>query len=129
MSGGVSPFAFIEGALDRGDHLRDDPEALAALWPNASVIVLDDDGRAFADDRKALRIARGAELGGGPGTTIFLGLRDGEAWFFANASTLSLHASQRVDLRSAAAHWPAWARNTNRRWCITTSRNTWPIKA
>jgi len=103
-----SPFAFIEGALDRADHLRDDPAALGALWPNASVIVLDDDGRAFADDTKALRIARGGELGGGPGATTFLGLRDGEAWFFANASTLALHASQRVDLRSAAAHWPAW---------------------
>lgn len=108
MNGGAPPFAFIEGALDRADHLRDDPDALAALWPNASVIVLDDDGRAFADDTKTLRIARGAELGGGPGTTTFLGLRDGEAWFFANASTLAVHASQRVDLRIAAAHWPAW---------------------
>ena len=104
----ASPFAFIEGALDRADHLRDDPAALAALWPNASVIVLDEDGRAFADDTRALRSARGGELGGGPGTTTFLGLREGEAWFFANASTLALHASQRVDLRSAAAHWPAW---------------------
>jgi NAD+ diphosphatase len=103
-----SPFAFIEGALDRADHLRDDTDALGALWPNASVIVLDDDGRAFADDTKALRIARGAELGGGPGTTTFLGLREGEAWFFANAGTLAVNASQRVDLRSAAAHWPAW---------------------
>lgn len=108
MSTGASPFAFIEGALDRADHLRDDPAALAALWPDAGVIVLDDDGRAFADDTRALRIARGAELGGGPGATTFLGLREGQAWFFANASTLALHASQRVDLRSAAAHWPAW---------------------
>lgn len=103
-----SPFAFVDGALDRADHLRDEPDALGALWPNASVVVLDADGRAFADDTGALRTARGAELGGGPGTTTFLGLRDGEAWFSANASTLALHASQRVDLRRAAAHWPAW---------------------
>ena len=42
------------------------------------------------------------------GQSHFSHLRDGEAWFFANASTLALHASQRVDLRQAAAHWPAW---------------------
>ena len=27
----ASPFAFVDGALDRADHLRDDPDALAAL--------------------------------------------------------------------------------------------------
>ncbi|HQY82439.1 MAG: NAD(+) diphosphatase [Thermomonas sp.] len=108
MNGSGSPFAFVDGALDRADQLREDNAALQALWPRAGVIVLDEDGRAFADDTRALRSARGAELGGGPGASTFLGLRDGEAWFFANASTLALHASQRVDLRQAAAHWPAW---------------------
>ena len=108
MSERGSPFAFVDGALDRADHLRDDPDALNALWPQAGVIVLDADGRAFADETKSMRSVRGAELGGGPGTATFLGLRDGQAWFFADAATLSVDAPQRVDLRNAAAHWPAW---------------------
>lgn len=108
MSERVSPFAFVDGALERADHLRDDPDALNALWPSAGVIVLDADGRALADAAKALRVASGGELGGGAGATTFLGLRDGRAWFSADAATLSIDAPQRVDLRSAAAHWPAW---------------------
>ena len=104
----LTPFAFVDGALDRADHLRDDHEALSALWPRAGVIVLDADGRALADASKSLRIVRGGELDGGPGITTFLGLRDGQAWFFADAATLATDAPQRVDLRSAASHWPAW---------------------
>ena len=104
----LSPFSFVDGALDRADHLRTDPDALAALWHDAHVVVLDDDGRAHADADKRLWLARGAELGGGPGVASFLGLREGQAVFFAEAATLALHAPQRVDLRSAAAHWPAW---------------------
>ena len=77
MSERGSPFAFVDGALDRADHLRDDPDALNALWPQAGVIVLDADGRAFADETKSMRSVRGAELGGGPGAITFLGLRDG----------------------------------------------------
>jgi len=108
VSGRDSPFAFVDGALDRADHLRDDADALNAAWPQAGVIVLDADGRAFADDDRALRIVAGAELGGGPGAATFLGLREGRAWFFADATTLSIEAPNRVDLRSAASHWPAW---------------------
>ncbi|QIL19793.1 NAD(+) diphosphatase [Thermomonas sp. HDW16] len=108
MSERGSPFAFVDGALDRADHLRGDSNALSALWSQAGVIVLDADGRAFADEGKALRVMRGAELGGGPGTTTFLGLRDGKAWFFADAATLAIEAPNRVDLRSAATYWPAW---------------------
>src|SRR5690606_36908130 len=101
-----SPLAFVHGALDRADQLRDDHEALAALWPRAGVIALDADGRALADHERALRIVDGAALGGGPGTATFLGLRDGQAWFFAEADTLAIDAPHRIDLRSAAAHWP-----------------------
>ena len=104
----LTPFAFVDGALDRADQLRDDTDALNALWAAAGVIVLDADGRAFANADKSACIALGAELGGGPGTTTFLGLRDGQAWFFANAATLAIEVPHRVDLRSAAAHWPAW---------------------
>ena len=103
-----TPFAFIDGALDRADHLRDDADALAALWPQARVLLLDDDGRAFADAAQQLSTASGAELGGVPASTVFLGLRDGAAWFAANASSVDNDAPQRVDLRSAASLWPAF---------------------
>jgi NAD+ diphosphatase len=102
------PYAFVDGALDRADHLRDDPAALAVLWTRANVIVLDADGRAFANDDRSLRVEVADALGGGTGAMTFLGLRDAQAWFFADAATLALDAPHRVDLRSAAAHWPAW---------------------
>jgi NAD+ diphosphatase len=108
----ASPFAFIDGALDRADALRDDPGALVALWPQARVIVLDDDGRALADAAQALSAPTGAILGGGPGGANFLGLRDGRGWFAQRAATVApgvLEAApQRIDLRSAAATWPAF---------------------
>lgn len=108
MSARPSPFAFVDGALDRADLLRSDADALLALWPHAAVIVLDADGRAHADDGGNLRAVCGSELAGGPGISTFLGLRDGQGWFAADAETLALHSPQRIDLRSAAARWPAW---------------------
>jgi len=104
----ATPFAFVEGALDRADHLRDDTDALAALWPDARIVLLDDDGRALADQAQRLATVTGADLGGGPGTAIFLGLRDGTAWFAQRAAVLAHAAPARVDLRSAAGHWPAF---------------------
>jgi NAD+ diphosphatase len=103
-----SPFAFVDGALDRADHLRADADALHALWPRASVIVLDADGRAHADADGNLQARSGAEVGGGPGIATFLGLRDGQGWFVADADTLALQSPQRIGLRTAAARWPAW---------------------
>ncbi|MFC7301974.1 NAD(+) diphosphatase [Cognatiluteimonas weifangensis] len=106
------PFAFVEGALDRADALRDDPDALAALWPQARVLLLEDDGRALADAAQALYAPTGAALGGGPGSAIFLGLRAGTGWFAQRAATAApavvAAAPQRLDLRSAAAQWPAF---------------------
>jgi NAD+ diphosphatase len=103
-----SPFAFIDGALDRADHIRDDPDTLAALWPQARIVLLEDDGRAFADERRALLAPTGAMLGGGPGTAIFLGMRGGEAWFAQAAHTVAFDAPNRTELRAAATHWPAF---------------------
>ena len=102
------PFAFVDSALDRADQLRDDSDALAALWPQARIVLLDDDGRVLADDERRLFAMTGSKLGGGPGSAVFLGLRDGGAWFSQRAATAGLDAPQRVDLRSAATHWPAF---------------------
>ena len=55
----ASPFAFVDGALDRADHLRDDPAALAAAWPRAGLIALDETGLALADaDAQPLALDR-----------------------------------------------------------------------
>ena len=88
--------------------LRADDDALHALWPEASVIVLDADGRAHADDDGNLKSLSGTDVGGGPGITTFLGLREGRGWFAAEGDTLALQSPQRVGLRTAAARWPAW---------------------
>jgi NAD+ diphosphatase len=102
-----APFSFIEGALDRADALRDDSEALAALWPVARIVLLEDDGRALADDAQQLFAATGAMVGGIPAAAVFLGLRDGVAWFAARAATVDVDAPQRIDLRAAAGTWNA----------------------
>lgn len=105
---GASPFAFVDGALDRADHLRDDPAALAAAWPAACVIALDENGQALADEQLNLRVLTGDALPGGPQGHTFLGLREGCAWFFAEARNAGIDAPARLDLRRAAAQWPAW---------------------
>jgi NAD+ diphosphatase len=103
----ASPFAFLDDALDRADHLRDDPDALAALWPQARVLLLDDDGRALATTDERPLHATGTDIGGGVGTAVFLGLREGQAWFAQLAATAAFDAPNRVDLRNAAGRWPA----------------------
>ncbi len=103
-------YAFAGAPLDRADALRGDAEALATLWPEAKVLVLDADGTAFADDHGQPFVATGQQLGAGPGAAIFLG-RDanGAPWFVAEAASLTVQAPQRIDLRQAAANWPAEA--------------------
>lgn len=104
----VTPFAFVDGALDRADHLRDDPAALAEAWPQAGIIALDASGCALLDADGALRQFSGAELPAGPAEHIFLGLRDGRAWFAADAAHVPAARTDSLDLRRAAAAWPAW---------------------
>ena len=104
----LTGFAFAGDPLDRADRLRDDAEALFRLWPQARVIVLTREGEAFADAAGQLAAPSGGDLGGGPGTAIFLGLRDGVAWFAMEADSVPFEAAQRIDLRRAAATWPAF---------------------
>ncbi|MGY1426562.1 NAD(+) diphosphatase [Lysobacter sp. A289] len=100
------------GALDRADHLRDDPEALSALWAHARVILLTDDGQALADADGVLYAPLGEDLSQGPGGTgaaIFLGKDgDGRAWFALDAALTAANAPNCIDLRTAAAQWPAF---------------------
>jgi NAD+ diphosphatase len=115
-----APFAFVEagadaacrGALDRADRLRDEPDALRALWPNARVVLLDEKGNAYADDEGHLRAPFGHEISEGPGgigAAVFLGLDpQGNAWFALEGALTASTAPRRVDLRSAAALWPAF---------------------
>lgn len=120
MSEPAAPFAFVEagadaacrGAVDRADRLRDDPDALKALWPKARVILLDEHGHAYADDEGGLRAPTGREISEGPGgvgAAVFLGLDpDGGGWFALEGKLTAFTAPRRVDLRAAAALWPAF---------------------
>ena len=125
MTVAAAPFAFLEGALDRAEHLRNDPEALAARWPTSRVLLIDDEGRAAvdadfnsdADDAAGThagpRRVRGAELGEViPADALFLGIdAEGDAWFALPAPSIlgTGDAPGPVDLRTAAALWPAAA--------------------
>ncbi len=104
--------AECHGALDRADRLRADPAALSALWAESRVLLLDDDGQVFADPAGNLFAPTGASISQGPGGTgaaIFLGLDgDGRGWFSLDARLVSVDAPRRVDLRTAAANWPAF---------------------
>ncbi len=101
-------FAFVEGPLDRADHLRDDPDALATLWPQARVVVIDADGRALTDASQAMFAPRGSTLADMPSTAIFLGRQDDHAWFAVRAGDVVTPDAQHIDLRSAASAWPTF---------------------
>ena len=102
----LSGYAFVDAPLERADAMRDDADALARLWPQARIIVLDQDGSAYADAQQQLLPLTGAAIGGGPGTAIFLGLRGEQAWFSVDAATVAVTAPTRIDLRQAAVSWP-----------------------
>ena len=96
-----SPFAFVDGALDRADALRDDAAALSAMWDDARVVLLDDDGRALTDDNHALLAPTGAELGGMPAGAVFLGKRDDVAWFAARSIAAAPEGSPSLSAATA----------------------------
>lgn len=103
----LSGFAFVQQPLDRADALRGDPDILAAHWQHARVLVLDADGQAHADEQGQPAALNGAAISPAPGTAIFLGLSGEQAWFCVDASQVTASAPGRIDLRRAAAEWPA----------------------
>jgi len=104
-TGPLSGFSFVAEPLDRAGALRDDARALAALWPQARVLVIDAEGLCFADAHGDLLAPTGAEIGGGPGNAIFLGMRGTVAWFAVSAEVIALEVPGRMELRQAAGEW------------------------
>jgi NAD+ diphosphatase len=113
-------FAFVEDALARADHLRDRSDALRTLWREGRVLRVDAEGRTFAGADGAPEVPRGRDLGAPPeADAVFLGLRGDEAWFALDigegvpgplSAPFEARPARdgRIDLRSAAAHWPAF---------------------
>ncbi len=101
-------FSFVDAPLDRAEHLRTDSDALARLWPEARVLVLDARGEAGVDAQGMPPALDGTAVGTRPASAVFLGLHADQGWFALPAhdapSTLDIPAT--LDLRSAAAQWP-----------------------
>lgn len=103
-NGGMTPsFAFIAEPLDRADQLRGDPAALDALRTDARCLWLDARGQLAVDADRRLRSERGA-----PTDAVFLGIGAGQPWFAASREPYSGDDQAHIDLRSAAAIWPAF---------------------
>jgi len=100
-------FAFVDAPLDRAEHLRSNPSALAALWPRARLLLLDADGQALADAGDGLLEVEGAQVAASlPGGAVFLGLHGERGWFALPAGLATVQAPARINLRAAAALWP-----------------------
>jgi NAD+ diphosphatase len=112
------PYAFVAGALDRADALRDDPAALDALWPGGGVVEVDGNGRVEVSGDAPHWRRGGALQSARPDDSVFLGLdRDGRGWFARARAPISQRRDERtgtgapasgIDLRTAAAAWPAF---------------------
>jgi len=103
----VMSVAFVDAPLDRAEHLRSDPPALAALWPRARLLLLDADGNALADAGDALLAVEGDAVALAlPDEAVFLGLHGERGWFALPAELAGVDAPGRINLRAAAALWP-----------------------
>jgi NAD+ diphosphatase len=107
----LSPdYAFADPTPDRADHLRDDRDALHALWSNAGVLLLDENGHAVATtDAQDLWLPRGAELASQPPDgALFLALHEGRGWFALRLEAGHAAGQGRIDLRAAALTLPVF---------------------
>lgn len=102
-------FSFLDDPLDRAEHLRTDSAALARLWPESRVLVIDASGNACVDADGLPPALTGTAVGARPDSTVFLGLEDAQAWFAVPASDApaTIDAGTVVDLRTAAGTWPS----------------------
>ena len=111
MDPSFAPFAahaYVQAGLDRADPLRNDPAALAALWPQARVLVLDTRGRAAVDAAGGPCWCSTDGLDGDVASALFLGIGndDGIARFAVSDARAGADAPV-VELRDAASLWPA----------------------
>lgn len=102
-------FAFQHGGLERAEHLREDAAALADLWPRARLMLVDEEGLAvFGGDADAPEFVAVEAL---PyiEQASFLGIEveGGQPWFALPLALFDHAPAQRLDLRNAAARWPA----------------------
>lgn len=112
MSSTPRQFAFQHPGLDRAEHLRDDLDALRGHWPQARVLVLDEDGQVlFAGSEDAPEFSAGADyIEPLPAGAVFLGLDEqAQPWFALSLEQAPRTPPLRLDLRSAALRWPAVA--------------------
>jgi NAD+ diphosphatase len=98
--------AYTGCRLDRAEHLRNDRERLAALWPMARVLSLDHNIDAEVDaGREALALRRGDSLPDDAfDEALFLGIDGDGGWFAHSTAFLENH----LDLRGAASRLSAF---------------------
>lgn len=100
----MSPgFAFVDAPLDRADELRGDAAKLDALRANANCLWLDGRGDTEVDGAGQLKSTLGA-----PRDAVFLGRHGEDHWFAAQRDASFADDIARIDLRGAAAQWPAF---------------------
>ncbi|HEX5757260.1 MAG TPA: NAD(+) diphosphatase [Arenimonas sp.] len=102
-------YAFQGPGLDRAEHLRDDPPALAGLWDAARVLLLDGDGHVyFRGGEESPQLPSGRDVAEQlPDNAAFLGCDgDRQGWFALPVSAVAEPPRERLDLRSIAATWP-----------------------
>lgn len=110
MDPSFAPFAahaYVQARVDRADPLRNDPAALAALWPRAQALVVDERGRVRGDPAAGPCWVPAPSVADGPEAAVFLGVgRDDGVARFAVAR-LEAAPGPVVELRDAASLWPA----------------------
>ncbi|PJJ96299.1 NAD(+) diphosphatase [Lysobacteraceae bacterium NML91-0213] len=110
VDGPTPAYAFVAAPLDRAEHLRLQPAALEALRAHARCIVVDGDGRAPLAAGDTPWMPQPATLRDAAWEhAVFLGLdAGGRGWFACDAADVpDAPDGPWVDLRSAAAQWPA----------------------
>ena len=98
--------AFTQCGLDRAEHLRNDSDRLAALWPRARVVRLDAESDAeVTAEGDALALSSGDAFGDEAFEhAAFLGIDDSGAWFALRTDALE----RTLDLRRAATRLSAF---------------------
>ncbi len=109
MSSAHKRFAFQDAGLNRAEEFRENESVLDAFWPQARIIIIDLQGNArFKNEHQLPEFLSGADLfSERPKQASFLGQANDENWFAIAAEYIDDLPVHALDLRSAAATWPA----------------------